>query len=119
MGWEVRKGRRYYYRKVRGEDGRVRLIYCGTGERGEAAAREDAKRRAVSSTRQEILTPVPIIESLYIEKQLAPPTLEPPAFRPIPPPPSVPLYPIISPPRSSGRSISALRKWRELKLRRR
>jgi hypothetical protein len=34
-----------YYRKVR-EGRRVRSIYCGSGERGEAAAREDAERRS-------------------------------------------------------------------------
>lgn len=44
MAWEVRRGKRVYYRKVR-EGGRVRSIYCGPGERGEAAAREDAARR--------------------------------------------------------------------------
>ncbi len=45
MGWEMRRGKRVYYRKVR--DGqRVRSVYCGSGERGERAAREDAERRA-------------------------------------------------------------------------
>jgi hypothetical protein len=37
MGWETRKGKRVYYRKVR-EGGRVRSVYCGSGERGEQAA---------------------------------------------------------------------------------
>ena len=45
MGWEMRHGRRVYYRKVR-EGSRVRSVYCGTGARGEAAAREDQERRA-------------------------------------------------------------------------
>lgn len=45
MGWEVRRGMRCYYRKVR-EGRKVRSVYCGSGERGEAAAREDAERRA-------------------------------------------------------------------------
>lgn len=45
MGWEMRRGKRVYYRKVR-EGRRVRSVYCGTGERGEQAAREDAARRA-------------------------------------------------------------------------
>ena len=45
MGWETRNGKRVYYRKVR-EGARVRSIYCGSGERGEAAAREDAERSA-------------------------------------------------------------------------
>jgi hypothetical protein len=45
MGWELRRGKRVYYRKVR-KAGRVRSVYCGAGERGEAAAREDEARRA-------------------------------------------------------------------------
>jgi hypothetical protein len=45
MGWEMRRGKRVYYRKIR-EAGRVRSVYCGAGERGEAAAREDEARRA-------------------------------------------------------------------------
>jgi hypothetical protein len=44
MGWEKRRGTRAYYRKIR-EGGRVRSIYCGTGKRGEQAAREDEERR--------------------------------------------------------------------------
>lgn len=48
MGWETRNGKRVYYRKVR-EGGRVRSIYCGGGERGEAAAREDEARRACAT----------------------------------------------------------------------
>ena len=35
MGWETRRGKRVYYRKVR-EGRRVRSFYCGSGERGEA-----------------------------------------------------------------------------------
>jgi hypothetical protein len=46
MGWETRRGERYYYRKERDpQTGRVRSIYCGGGERGEQAAREDETRR--------------------------------------------------------------------------
>ena len=48
MGWETRRGRRYYYRKERGKDGRVRSVYCGGGERGELAAREDELRRSTT-----------------------------------------------------------------------
>jgi hypothetical protein len=44
MGWEVYDGRRYYYRKRR-VNGRIISIYCGSGARGEAAAREEAERR--------------------------------------------------------------------------
>ena len=49
MGWELRRGKRVYYRKVR-EGRRVRSIYCGMGERGEAAARADAAQRAARAT---------------------------------------------------------------------
>ena len=45
MGWETRRGKRVYYRKVR-EGASVRSVYCGSGERGELAAREDAEKRA-------------------------------------------------------------------------
>jgi hypothetical protein len=44
MGWEMRRGKRVYYRKVR-EGGQVCSVYCGSGERGEQAAREDEARR--------------------------------------------------------------------------
>ena len=49
MGWEVRRGERCYYRKLREGRG-VRSVYCGPGERGEAAAREDEKRSGESTT---------------------------------------------------------------------
>ncbi len=45
MGWETRNGKQYYYRKVR-VGGRVRSVYCGTGERARLAAMEDERRRA-------------------------------------------------------------------------
>ena len=44
MGWELRRGKLVYYRKMR-DGGRVRSVYCGSGERGERAAREDEERR--------------------------------------------------------------------------
>ncbi len=44
MGWEVRRGKRYYYRKKR-VNGRVRSIYCGSGIRAVIAAHEDAEKR--------------------------------------------------------------------------
>lgn len=50
MGWATRKGKRYYYRKERDADGRVRSIFCGGGERGEAAARADEARRLGCAT---------------------------------------------------------------------
>ncbi len=50
MGWEVRAGRRYYYRKERDpQTGRVRSVYCGGGEKGEAAEREDERRRCATT----------------------------------------------------------------------
>lgn len=53
MGWEMRRGKRVYYRKERYRDeqghSRVGSIYCGSGERGEAAAREDEERRRAAS----------------------------------------------------------------------
>jgi len=45
MGWEVRRSKRYYYRKVR-INGRVRSVYCGSGIRGEIAAQQDARKQA-------------------------------------------------------------------------
>ena len=52
MGWETRRGKRVYIRKQRYRDeqgrSRVRSIYVGPGERGEAAAREDEERRRAS-----------------------------------------------------------------------
>jgi len=45
MGWETRRGKRYYYRKEWIKGGRVRSIYCGGGERGARAEAEDERRR--------------------------------------------------------------------------
>jgi hypothetical protein len=50
MGWERRRSKLVYYRKVRGADGKPRSIYCGSGERGEQAAREDRERRAAAAS---------------------------------------------------------------------
>jgi hypothetical protein len=44
VGWEVRRGRRCYYRKVRGGR-KFRSVCYGSGERGQLAAREDEQRR--------------------------------------------------------------------------
>jgi hypothetical protein len=63
MGWELRRGKLVYYRKVR-EGGRVRSIYCGAGARGEQAAREDAARReckrAYNAAELQCATPEPL-----------------------------------------------------------
>jgi hypothetical protein len=40
MGWENRKGKQYYYRSVRTEDGTVRKLYLGNGE----LAHQESKR---------------------------------------------------------------------------
>jgi hypothetical protein len=45
MAWDVRRGRRYYYRSARSED-HVRRVYLGGGELAELAARADEQRRA-------------------------------------------------------------------------
>lgn len=74
MGRELRRGKRVYYRKgwvpdpeARG-GGRVRSIYCGSGERGELAAREDEERRAACRKASE-----KVAESPASEVQNAPP----------------------------------------------
>jgi hypothetical protein len=47
MGWEVRSGRPYYYRKERRGD-RVVSHYAGGGPAGEIAARQDREGRAAN-----------------------------------------------------------------------
>jgi hypothetical protein len=88
MGWELRRGKLVYYRKVR--DGkRVRSVYCGTGERGERAAREDEERR-----RAKLAPPAGV--SCAAPEPVAPPAaraVEPPctADAPVPPPALLPV----------------------------
>lgn len=114
MGWEQRKGKLYYYRKERGADGRVRSIYCGAGERGELAAREDAERRTAAQpaiilpvyTAEPIRTPEPI-PTQQIERRPAP---SPPISPPRSVGPHVPIYP----PRPSRLPRCALAQWRSL-----
>src|SRR5437763_779615 len=45
MAWEKRGNRRYFYRSVRC-DGKVKRLYCGTGDVGNLVASADALRRA-------------------------------------------------------------------------
>lgn len=52
MGWEVRRGKRYYYRSRR-ENGRVVKEYFGCGPEAEEAARQDAEAAAEKFRRQE------------------------------------------------------------------
>jgi hypothetical protein len=83
MGWELRSGRRVYYRKERytDEEGRshVRSIYCGSGERGEVAARQDEERRdgvtVVASA--EVARATPALASIGDVKKAAPPISNP------------------------------------------
>lgn len=52
MGWEERRGRKYFYRK-RWIDGRVQSEYCGRGALAEAAfALDELKRQAREEERQ-------------------------------------------------------------------
>lgn len=83
MGWEERKGKLYYYRKERDEaTGRVRSVYCGTGERAERAAREDEARRrggVVASVKVVgNLRPIGLKPSTESQaRELAPPVAQP------------------------------------------
>lgn len=116
MGWEKRKGKLYYYRKERGTDGRVRSIYCGSGARGEQAAREDAQRRtAAQATIMPPLSmtqPVHPPEPISIQLTERPPEASPSTPSPRPIGQHVPLYP----PRPSAkpRSRCAIQQWKSL-----
>ncbi len=44
MSWEIRRGRRYYYRSER-RNGVSKNVYYGNGEMGRQAARDDRRRR--------------------------------------------------------------------------
>lgn len=52
MGWELRRGKRYYYRR-RKVNGRWIREYVGPGARGEQAALEDALRNAKKKAEME------------------------------------------------------------------
>jgi hypothetical protein len=82
MGWEMRRGKRVYYRKVR-EGGRVRSIYCGSGERGEEAAREDEARRLAKLSAA--ASPAPCATPEEGAEALAQVGIAPPASTPQPP----------------------------------
>lgn len=46
MGWETRRRKRYYYRKVRDpQTGRVRSIYFGSSGLAIIAAQEDSQKK--------------------------------------------------------------------------
>lgn len=80
MGWELRGGKRFYYRKEKYRDAsgrsRVRSIYCGSGERGEAAAREDEERRRGASL--SMSEPCATGESRHIDERETRPHAAPP-----------------------------------------
>ncbi len=61
MGWEMRRGELYYYRKIR-EGERVRSVYFGRGERALAAALEDGCPHPdvlnIQSVKKEVELPV-------------------------------------------------------------
>ena len=54
MGWEMRGGNLYYYRKVRCADGRVRSIYYGKNEPAKAtgAAAQGVRRTTVEDLQE-------------------------------------------------------------------
>ena len=54
MGWEVRRGKRFYYRKVRLPDGRVRSIYFGNGHAAMVACQQDEQRRAETARKKSL-----------------------------------------------------------------
>ena len=51
MGWEQKRGRSYYYRKVR-VGGRVRSEYVGSGMLGQLCAADDANQRRERAARR-------------------------------------------------------------------
>jgi hypothetical protein len=56
MGWELRKGKPYYYRKER-RNGRVISVYCGSGEHARlwaGLARLDQERRQYEAVERQI-----------------------------------------------------------------
>jgi hypothetical protein len=53
MGWEVRRGQRYYYRSVR-VHGKVRKEYVGRGARAEQLAQAQAERQRSVGTRRKL-----------------------------------------------------------------
>jgi hypothetical protein len=61
MGWELRAGRRVYYRKVR-EGGKVRSVYFGSGVEAEAAALEDERRRATRAPGKKVSVDTPCVD---------------------------------------------------------
>jgi hypothetical protein len=83
MGWELRRGKLVYYRKVR-DGSRVRSVYCGAGERGEQAAREDEERRKAKLARQVQTTNAPPAPAAPPAVSVAEPPRPAPALVPTP-----------------------------------
>jgi hypothetical protein len=64
MGWERRKGKLYYYRKQRGEGGRVRSVYLGRGQKAVDVSRADGVPVPDEVVAQPNLSEVPNIRSV-------------------------------------------------------
>jgi hypothetical protein len=74
MGWERRGkgGKRLVYIRKKRFGGRVTSIYCGSGERGRAAEREDLERREAakaSEVLQEGATPQPDVAPTQVVEE--------------------------------------------------
>ncbi len=54
MGWEERRGRKYFYRKRR-NGGRVVSEYVGRGQLAEAVAAQDESKRLAQDQQRELL----------------------------------------------------------------
>jgi hypothetical protein len=67
MGWELRKGRYFYYRKQRQTSGRVRSIYLGRGDKAIEASRADGV--AVPDEVLGSLAPEPVAQPLIDEQK--------------------------------------------------
>lgn len=114
MGWEIRNGKRVYYRKERYRDAEGRShahsVYCGSGERGERAAREDVERRAWK------LPPTPAWSAEPESfAPLAVRPAEPPRSAPTPSPALMPTpLPAYSPALARAPRLRGLDAWRAL-----
>ena len=109
MGWEIRRGKQAYYRKVR--DGRrVSSVYCGPGERGERAAREDEEQRLAKLARRARAANAPPAPAAHPAVSVACPAHQAPVRVPTPAP--QPTYQ--RPPARIPRPKGGLEAWRAL-----
>jgi hypothetical protein len=110
MGWETRRGKLVYYRKERYRDAegrsRVRSVYCGSGERGKRAAREDELRRECYLPPVMAAPPEPLAPRAFGP-------VEPPRPSPAPVPAPAPL--LIYPPRpAAAPRLRGVAAWRAM-----